>query len=204
MAGNTSGTLDIAALLGYLTYSFHNFTNTSGVAYLDAQDYRILMQHPFLSIGFTPQAGIGFTDDESRYFTTWLESKGNDTLFPALPQRTITITTKGKPYDQRDCRLPFSGALTWKKAGDTRDLTHLPKVTIQTDGEKLKNTHHIKFKFFKQMDQCLVGKLTQANQKQETKKPDSSLPNLENLKANSSDESPPQTPAPQHRLGSGL
>lgn len=46
--GNTSGTLDLAALLGYPVYDFHQFEEKKSLSY---QDYRILLQSNLMSVG---------------------------------------------------------------------------------------------------------------------------------------------------------
>lgn len=51
MVGGTSGTLDIAAFIGWNVHNIHQFKNCAGSNLLDAQGYRVLLQSKFMSIG---------------------------------------------------------------------------------------------------------------------------------------------------------
>jgi hypothetical protein len=134
IAGNTSGTLDIAAFLGYKVYCFHTFTETRGNLYLDAQDYRMVIQHAFMSVGLPiSRTYSGSTDHNGQSFLSWLQNTLQNKMAP-LPERVIGITSckTDIKYAAHQDRLPFSGALTWPVPNDSRNLAPLPQLTIET------------------------------------------------------------------------
>lgn len=50
VVGNTSGTLDLAALLGHCVLDIHNFQSQSLARVLNYQTYRLLMQFPWIAV----------------------------------------------------------------------------------------------------------------------------------------------------------
>ena len=157
MAGNTSGTLDIAAFLGHRVYSFHVFSPTRGNNYLDAQHYRILIQHRFLSIGL-PITGEGVNvDNDGACFDVWLDNASQENSFPRLSGLSVGIPNANTPlkYKGHSERLPFSGALTWPLLiNERRNLSQSPEL------KKLKtNPRFVSFRHFDGEDQVLRRKL---------------------------------------------
>lgn len=155
MAGNTSGTLDIAAFVGMWVYSFHTFSKSRGHIYVDYQDYRILLQQHFMSVGLPIVKNSGGpADPDGLLFASWIDSKGQKNIFPNVTGMTIGIQSANKPlkYKTHEDRLPFSGALTWPQRNDKRDLTSSPKLKVKTD------PRFVEFKFFDAEDKALREK----------------------------------------------
>jgi hypothetical protein len=152
VAGNTSGTLDQPAFMGFSTYCFHLFSATRGNLYLDAQDYRVTIQNSFMSIG-------GRLDsNEKEYiqdFSSWLDSGGQKMVMSKVSGMVVGINGRnqgGTKYVLHDDRMPFAAAITWQKSKDTRDLREHIKIGNNCGG------YAVQFSFFKEQDERIRTK----------------------------------------------
>jgi hypothetical protein len=115
--GNTSGTFDLAAFMGWRAYDFHPFVKKAkNNNHLRAQDYRVLLQTPFMAIGNSID-----TKDGKMQFYAWLKYHSKYHSFPKPLNKVFTISNKKKgklvdtDYSSHQDRLPFSHCLIWKK-----------------------------------------------------------------------------------------
>jgi hypothetical protein len=141
MVGNTSGTLDIAAFMGWRVYDFHSF-NKGRYDYLVAQDYRVLMQTWLMKIGYP----IRHTQGQIS-FDKWQKDTSDTSNYPAELERTIDIPRNGNSsplYTHHQERLPYSGCLTWNTSRN--DLERL---------NKKEDTAHQQYRIFTLMDDQL-------------------------------------------------
>lgn len=70
VVGNTSGTLDVAAMMGHRVLNIHHFLNSRDEAMISYQSYRILIQLCFLSVLRSDEPGI------AQLALTWINSTG--------------------------------------------------------------------------------------------------------------------------------
>lgn len=112
MVGGTSGTLDIAAFLGWNVHNIHQFKAAAGgnTDLLDVQGYRILLQSQFLSIGHSLA-----TEEGMVAMQCWIDTGRRQ--FPSIQQ---TLKTSGD-HVERD---PFK-YITIGNAGS------LPSTAVQ-------------------------------------------------------------------------
>lgn len=128
IAGNTSGTLDIAAFLGWNVCSIHKFREKDK---LKAEEIRILIQIEFMKVINSIESDIGKVQ-----FWEWIDNEcQNDKLFPVLKKSIL-------PKADTDHEvLPISGSLTWIKNVDSVELNNLvtkPKWLQHTWWQSLK------------------------------------------------------------------
>ena len=91
MVSNTSGLADIAALVGWRVYNMHRFTQKFLIS---DQEYRILLQHPFMSIGHSYDTKNSTCHALER--NLWLINRNR--VFPSLLDRMIRTLPEDKAY----------------------------------------------------------------------------------------------------------
>eukprot|EP00045_Choanoeca_perplexa_P013481 m.153228 g.153228 ORF g.153228 m.153228 type:complete len:437 (-) comp16366_c2_seq57:238-1548(-) len=98
----TTGTVDIAAFMGFDVYNFHTF-HQSGQKHLQAQDYRVLMQTAFMHIDSTFKLSL-LHPMKSLRVDKWLTNENGGEFLLDADRRVLPIATSS----DHQCQHPFT------------------------------------------------------------------------------------------------